>query len=61
VAFNQYGTNLYKYKYDPLSIIEAKFAMAIRPSKKVEHVATETEKMRSMKGKVKESKELRHT
>jgi hypothetical protein len=35
--------------------------MAIRPSKKVEHVATETEKMRSMKGKVKESEELRHT
>jgi hypothetical protein len=27
VAFNQYGINLQKYKYDPLSVIEAKVAM----------------------------------
>jgi hypothetical protein len=28
VAVNQYGTNLCKYKYDPLVVIEAKLAMA---------------------------------
>jgi hypothetical protein len=28
VAVNQYGTNLCKYKYDPLAVIKAKFAMA---------------------------------
>jgi hypothetical protein len=27
VAFNEYGSNLIKYKYDPLAVIEAKFAM----------------------------------
>jgi hypothetical protein len=27
VAFNEYGSNLIKYKYDPLMVIEAKFAM----------------------------------
>jgi hypothetical protein len=27
VAVNEYGTNLVKYKYDPLAVIEAKFAM----------------------------------
>jgi hypothetical protein len=27
VAVNQYGTNTIKYKYDPLAVIEAKFAM----------------------------------
>jgi hypothetical protein len=31
VAVNQYGTNLCKYKYDPLAVIEAKFAMASVP------------------------------
>jgi hypothetical protein len=28
VAINEYGTNMIKYKYDPLAVIEAKFAMA---------------------------------
>jgi hypothetical protein len=28
VAFNEYGSNLIKYKFDPLAVIEAKFAMA---------------------------------
>jgi hypothetical protein len=28
VAFNEYGSNLIKYKFDPLTVIEAKFAMA---------------------------------
>jgi hypothetical protein len=27
VAINEYGTNMIKYKYDPLAVIEAKFAM----------------------------------
>jgi hypothetical protein len=27
VAINEYGTNMLKYKYDPLIVIEAKFAM----------------------------------
>jgi hypothetical protein len=27
VAFNEYGSHLIKYKYDPLMVIEAKFAM----------------------------------
>jgi hypothetical protein len=27
VALNEYGSNLIKYKYDPLAVIEAKFAM----------------------------------
>jgi hypothetical protein len=28
MAFNEYGTNLFKSKHDPLTIIEAKSAMA---------------------------------
>lgn len=28
MAFNEYGSNLIKYKFDPLTLIEAKFAMA---------------------------------
>jgi hypothetical protein len=28
VAINEYGTNMIKYKYDPLAVIKAKFAMA---------------------------------
>jgi hypothetical protein len=27
VALNEYGSNLIKYKYDPLAVIEAKFAL----------------------------------
>jgi hypothetical protein len=61
VAFNKYGTNQYKYKYDPLVVIEAKFAMTAESSKEGEQVATETEKMRTMEGEEKETEELRHT
>jgi predicted GNAT superfamily acetyltransferase len=27
MVVNEYGTNLVKYKYDPLAVIEAKFVM----------------------------------
>jgi hypothetical protein len=51
VAFNQYGTNMYKYKYDPLAVIEAKFAiMATGTSKGGELVVTEVEKLGAWKG-----------
>jgi hypothetical protein len=42
VAVNQYGTNLCKYKYDSLAVIEAKFAMA-GGSKSAEPVYKEKE------------------
>lgn len=62
VAFNQYGTNMYKYKYDPLAVIEAKFAiMATGTSKGGELVVTEVEKLGGMEGTKREIEELVHT
>jgi hypothetical protein len=28
LALNEYGSNMTKYKYDPLAVIEGKFAMS---------------------------------
>jgi hypothetical protein len=51
VAFNEYGTNLIKHKYDPLAVIEAKFAMAIGNSKISELMASDTRRLETIEEK----------
>jgi hypothetical protein len=57
VAFNEYGTNLFKSKHDPLTVIEAKVAMTKEKDKLFRDINT-TDKGKDKLGTIVEEEEL---